>query len=237
MTIPSRRVARFLPVLLVLLAACGGTSRSVASAATEEPPHRDDPAPDPSRDARLTEGDRLLALGEASEAEALFIAVSEDEGAPSDDRGYALWMVGEINFSGGDLARAEEAYAYLLAGLAADSAMRGVVQYKLAWTSFRRDQYPDALERFTRVLDAAIAGVEPDLREEAITYLAIIVAEDDWDQDGAPDAQVGSDRAVVSAWRAHHAEASWIGDFDEMLAQTYDELGLQERAAEVRSGR
>lgn len=212
--------------LFVFLTAC---------AAPQPPPPVAPTASQPTlTEARTAEGERLRSLGRYEEAERAFLEITGDPTVSPDDQGYAWWMIGEIDFEAGNLERAEAAYAYVLAGLAAESPMRSVVAYKLAWTSYRRDHYEDALERFARVLSSSVPEGVGDLHAEAIEYMAIIVAEDDWDLDGAPDAQLGLDRPEVVAWRARVATAPWVARFHEALAATYDALALPGRATEAR---
>ena len=217
-------------VLLLALTACAGGAHARPS-----PVVADGTATAGRADERAAEGERLFGLGRLEEAEAIFIELAQDPLADPSDRGFAWWRIGETNFELGRLDRAEAAYARALGGLSSEEPWRGVVLYKWAWTAYRDDRYRDALERFTLVLATPVPEGRSVLWVEALEYMAILVAEDDWDGDGAPDAVVGLDRPEVVAWQAQLGSVPWLATFYERLASFFEDLALPERAAVVRS--
>lgn len=108
--------------------------------------------------------------------------------------------IGEYHFETGALAEAMAAYRKVLGY--PDSPYYDKALYKLAWTHYRLDEYPEAIERFREIVEfsddkarkTGTAG--SDLRAEAIQYLAVSLQEDDWDGDGEPDAGAGVDRVL-----------------------------------------
>lgn len=72
--------------------------------------------------------------------------------------------------------------------------------YKLAWSYYRADRYIDAIRHFAMLVEyaderrAQTGRTGSEMRPEAIQYLGICFAEDDWDNDALPDAESGIDR-------------------------------------------
>jgi TolA-binding protein len=111
----------------------------------------------------------------------------------------AWLLVGEHHFDIGDYARAAEAYRRALASK--DSRYFGISLYKLAWSHFQMYDYPTAIRTFKDLIeyidqtgagDARAANV----RTEAIDYLALSLADEDWDGDGLPDPEATVARAL-----------------------------------------
>jgi TolA-binding protein len=106
----------------------------------------------------------------------------------------AWFRIGELHFDydlesyGLDRAIA----AYRNAARDRGSRLHEIALYKLAWSFYRADRYPDAIEQFVAV--ATLAAQTSTVRPEAITYLGICFAEDDWDLDLQSDAARGIDR-------------------------------------------
>lgn len=171
------------PFLALLLLGCGAAPAPPTTTATT---NGDEAADDTTRtDERLARAQLLITEERYDEAEALLRGLVGDPAAAGADRGEALWRIGELDFELGRLDGAEAAYGHLLAGLDADSEWYPVVAYKWAWTAYRDQRFADALARFTQVVTAAPAT--NDLRAESLQYLAIVVAERDWNDDGTAD--------------------------------------------------
>ena len=72
--------------------------------------------------------------------------------------------------------------------------------YKLAWSYYRDNNFPEAIRQFDNLVKYADARkaagqkVGQDLRPEAIQYLGVSFAETDWNGDAIPDAQSSLDR-------------------------------------------
>ena len=75
--------------------------------------------------------------------------------------------------------------------------------YKLAWSYYRDNRFPDAVRQFDNLViyadkrKAAGQKVGSDLRPEAIQYLGVSFSEPDWDGDTVPDAETGLQRATA----------------------------------------
>jgi tetratricopeptide (TPR) repeat protein len=72
--------------------------------------------------------------------------------------------------------------------------------YKLAWSYYRDNNFPEAIRQFDNLVKFADARkaagqkVGQDLRPEAIQYLGVSFAETDWNGDAIPDAESSLDR-------------------------------------------
>ncbi|MBM4318674.1 MAG: tetratricopeptide repeat protein, partial [Deltaproteobacteria bacterium] len=104
------------------------------------------------------------------------------------------WMrIGEFHFDNNDLQPAAEAYLQVLRFQESTYFDRAL--YKLAWTYYRMDAFDQAIARFKELVEfadsrkVATGTTGSELRAEAIQYLAISLSEEDWDGDGAPDAE------------------------------------------------
>jgi TolA-binding protein len=75
--------------------------------------------------------------------------------------------------------------------------------YKLAWSYYRDNRFPDAVRQFDNLViyadkrKAAGQKVGSDLRPEAIQYLGVSFSEPDWDGDTVPDVETGLQRATA----------------------------------------
>jgi tetratricopeptide (TPR) repeat protein len=73
--------------------------------------------------------------------------------------------------------------------------------YKLAWSYYRDNRFPEAVREFDNLVKYADARkaagqkVGSDLRPEAVQYLGVSFSEPDWDGDTVPDAENGLQRA------------------------------------------
>lgn len=114
-----------------------------------------------------------------------------------------IWArIGHAYFEDNDHARALVSFEAALALLPPEHALVPRVTYLRAWTLYRDGRYAEALEAFGRV----VALPDEQLAGEALEYLAVIVAEPDWDDDGAPDTERGLARPAVRTWLAAHPE-------------------------------
>lgn len=95
--------------------------------------------------------------------------------------------IGEIYFdenNADSLDKASKAYAKVLAF--PDSPYFDKAMYKLAWTYYRMDKLPEAVDRFIALVDfadkqrAATGKSGSELRAESIQYIAISLSDDRW---------------------------------------------------------
>ncbi len=74
--------------------------------------------------------------------------------------------------------------------------------YKLAWTYYRASMYPEAVKHFSMLVDWSDEQERKtgergsELRPEAIQYLGITFAYDDWDENQIPDEDEGGPRPI-----------------------------------------
>ncbi len=111
----------------------------------------------------------------------------------------AWTRVGEFHFDNSELELAIAAYQRVLQFK--DSAYFDKALYKLAWSFYRADNYPESVKRFDELVvysdkkKAETGGEGSDLRTEAVQYLGISFAEKDWNGDGMDDPETGLERA------------------------------------------
>jgi len=125
-------------------------------------------------------GVTLLDAGRPAEAIVAFeglLRTTPDSALTAD----AWFRLGEVYFDEGALEKAVEAYTR--ASGATEPHFRTMALYKLAWTHYRREAWDDALRGFLAVLGPPDA--QPDLRSEAVEYIAITLAEDAADGDAS----------------------------------------------------
>ncbi len=121
----------------------------------------------------------------------------------------AWTRVGEAHFDNSELELAIAAYNRVLQFT--DSPYYDKALYKLAWSYYRADNYPEAVKHFDELVvysdkKKAESGAEgSDLRTEAVQYLGISFAEKDWNGDSVEDAESGLDR-LEKFYRGREAE-------------------------------
>ncbi|MFI5288790.1 MAG: tetratricopeptide repeat protein [Polyangia bacterium] len=110
----------------------------------------------------------------------------------------AWTRIGETHFDESELELAIAAYKRVLDY--PDSPYYDKALYKLAWSYYRNDNYPDAIKRFDDLVvysdkKKAESGEEgSDLRTESVQYLGISFAEKDWNGDSIDDTETGLER-------------------------------------------
>lgn len=110
------------------------------------------------------------------------------------------WLrIGEYYFDIGRYDASIEAYEHAL--LQKDSKYYEMALYKLAWSYFQKYDYPSAIRLFKTLIthiDEAKGelGLGAQLRSEAVEYLGVSLADDDWNGDGIPDPDATVSRAV-----------------------------------------
>lgn len=111
--------------------------------------------------------------------------------------------------------------------------------YKLAWTYYRASRYPEAMAQFAKLVQWSedqrqSSGKGSELREEAITYLAIGFAYDDWNENQVSDPTEGMPRGIerVADPALLPQDRSWTRDVYFRLGSTYfDEARYPEAIA------
>lgn len=137
-----------------------------------------------------------------------------------------IWLrIGEHHFEApGELAHALGAYRRVLSD--ADDPLYGFGLYKLAWTYYRTDRFAEAVEHFGALVEWSdrrfrITGrAGSELRAEALQYIAIALAYDDWDEDGRPDHTAGGPTPMMRL-TSLLPDRPWARDAYEATARTF----------------
>ncbi|MDQ3036226.1 MAG: tetratricopeptide repeat protein [Myxococcota bacterium] len=101
----------------------------------------------------------------------------------------------DFDFEPHALDRAISAYQRVLAN--PDDRNYNLALYKVAWAYYRASRYPQAIEHFAQLIDWSDREYErtgragSELRAEAVQYLGITFAYDDWNEDQIPDPEQG----------------------------------------------
>ena len=109
------------------------------------------------------------------------------------------WIrVGEFFFDEDELDKARQAYSEAMKF--PKSRFYDKALYKLAWTHYRQDNFDEAIKNFRTLIEFSDAKEAKTgksgsvLRAEAVQYMAISLAEEDWDLDGIKDDAFGLER-------------------------------------------
>lgn len=124
--------------------------------------------------------------GQTQEALASYLELTEKH--PNSKFLAEVWTrIGEIYFDGNDTPSLEKAIAaYQNVRQYPDSPYFDKALYKIAWTYYRLDRYDEAVASFIGLVDYAdeqkrLTGTSgSELRTEAIQYVAISLADDNW---------------------------------------------------------
>ena len=163
--------------------------------------------------------------------------------AVADSKFFAeTWLrIGEYHFdfdyTEHGLARSISAYKKVLER--PDDRNYNLALYKIAWAYYRASRYPEALEHFWKLVQWSEAerkrtGKGSELRSEAIQYLAIGFAYDDWNENQVPDPQEGQPTGLtrVQDPRLLPQDEPWTGEVFQRLGYVYfDEAKYPEAVA------
>ncbi len=138
----------------------------------------------------------------------------------------AWWFVGNYHFDY-DLSKygvetAIAAYRKLVSDSEHKFYDKGL--YKLAWSYFKADMYPEAIAAFSQVVDfsdSQKAGRGSGMRPEAIQYLAVCFFTEDWDLDMMPDPETGLERLQNPKYLPQ--DRTWTREVYERLGDIYSD--------------
>jgi tetratricopeptide (TPR) repeat protein len=143
--------------------------------------------------------------------------------------------VGEFHFdSPSELKYAIAAFKKVLTFK--DSPYYDRALYKLAWSYYRDNRFPEAVREFDNLVkyaDARTAAgqkVGSDLRPEAIQYLGVSFGEPDWDGDTIPDPVNGLQR-MIEFYRGREAEPHVREVFQRLGDIYFDQTKYDEAVA------
>jgi tetratricopeptide (TPR) repeat protein len=106
----------------------------------------------------------------------------------------------DFDFAPHFLDRAVSAYSKVLAS--PEDRNYNLALYKVAWAYYRASRYPEAIAHFSQLVDWSDREQErtgragSELRAEAIQYLGITFAYDDWNENQIPDVNEGLPSAI-----------------------------------------
>ncbi len=111
--------------------------------------------------------------------------------------------------------------------------------YKIAWAYYRASRYPEAMAHFWKLVEWSDeerkrTGRGSELREEAIQYLGIGFAYDDWNENQVPDPQEGQPTGITRIQDPNllPQDRPWTSDVYERLGYIYfDEAKYPEAVA------
>ncbi|MBN2342854.1 MAG: tetratricopeptide repeat protein [Deltaproteobacteria bacterium] len=105
--------------------------------------------------------------------------------------------------------------------------------YKLAWSYFKADKYPEAIETFSKVVDFSDRNDirNSSMRPEAVQYLAVCLFTDDWDVDGSPDRESVLSRLQDERYMPQ--DKPWVREVYARLGDIYADNEKHEEAIEV----
>ncbi|MCK9462558.1 MAG: tetratricopeptide repeat protein [Proteobacteria bacterium] len=105
--------------------------------------------------------------------------------------------------------------------------------YKLAWSYFKADRYPEAIAAFAQVVDFSDEqeSKSSGMRPEAIQYLAVCFFTDDWNVDQMPDPVSGIER--LGDPKLMPQDRKWTREVYARLGDIYSENEKHEEAIAV----
>lgn len=106
--------------------------------------------------------------------------------------------------------------------------------YKLAWSYFKADMYPEAIDYFSQVVefsDKQAKSKGSGMRPEAIQYLAVCFFSDDWNVDMTPDSVSGIERLQDPTLMPQ--DRPWTQEVYARLGDIYSENEKHEDAIAV----
>lgn len=174
-------------------------------------------------------GYALLQMDREADAVAAFRALVRDH-ADSDFAQEAWVRIGEYNFERNAYTEAAAAYGRALdhgEGRLYDEAL-----FKLGWSYYLINRYTEALDVFRQLIafyDRDESELLGALREEALQYMAVVLAEDDWDLDGVRDAEAGMPRVRDFV----REETDWEREVAERLANVWFDNEQYDQAIEA----
>lgn len=113
--------------------------------------------------------------------------------------------------------------------------------YKVAWAYYRASRYPEAIRHFSQLIDWSddqlrrTGRAGSDLRREAVQYLGITFAYDDWNENQIPDEEEGGQTGIqrIQDPSLLPQDREWTSEIYFELGQVYFEEAKYPQAVEV----
>jgi TolA-binding protein len=144
--------------------------------------------------------------------------------------------LGEYHFAANELQLAIATFSRVLAYK--DSPLFDKALYKLAWSYYRDDRFPEAIQRFDELVKWSDEHADADkekggskLRPEAVQYLGISFAEEDWDGDHRPDPETGLQR--IEKFYAGREKEKHVREIFRRLGDIYFDQTKYDEAVRV----
>jgi tetratricopeptide (TPR) repeat protein len=132
----------------------------------------------------------------------------------------------DYDFTEHGLSRSISAYNHVLER--PDDRNYNLALYKVAWAYYRASRYPEAIQNFWKLVqwsddERKRTGKGSELREEAIQYLGIAFAYDDWNENQVPDPQEGGTTGLarVQDPKLLPQGQPWTGEVYQRLGYIY----------------
>lgn len=144
----------------------------------------------------------------------------------------------DFDFKEHGLERAISAYKKVLER--PDDRNYNLALYKVAWAYYRASRYPEALQHFWQLVqwsddERGRTGKGSELRSEAIQYLGIGFAYDDWNENQVPDPSEGMPRGIERLQNASlmPQDRAWTAEVYFKLGYIYFDEAKYPAAIEV----
>ncbi|HEY2734682.1 MAG TPA: tetratricopeptide repeat protein, partial [Polyangiales bacterium] len=132
----------------------------------------------------------------------------------------------DYDFSEHGLDRSISAYNHVLER--PDDRNYNLALYKVAWAYYRASRYPEAMQNFWKLVqwsdnERKRTGKGSELRDEAIQYLGIGFAYDDWNENQVPDPQEGGATGIqrVQDPKLLPQDQPWTAEVYQRLGYIY----------------
>jgi len=148
------------------------------------------------------------------------------------------WIrIGEYHFDENQLPQAIAAYRHVISLGSKKNAYFDEALYKLAWTYYRADRFTEAINNFDKLVvysdkeEDRTGKIGSAMRPEAVQYLAISFAEDDWDGDTLPDAESGIQR--IEKFYKNRTKEKHVYEVYKRLGEIYFDTNKYDEAVAV----
>ncbi|MBN2803161.1 MAG: tetratricopeptide repeat protein [Deltaproteobacteria bacterium] len=190
------------------------------------------------RDSGATNPSASLNVGEPSDNTGVFVnPFAQCTPVVKNSRFFfeSWWLIGNYHFdfdtSKYGVETAIAAYEKLITDKNHKFYDKGL--YKLAWSYYKADMYPEAVKTFAEVVNFSDKqGIRnSSMVPEAVQYLAVCFFNEDWNMDMMPDSETAIDRLQDPQYLPQ--DKDWIKEVYERLGDIYSDNEKHDQAIEV----